>query len=128
MSDYIVRATAANAQIRAFAVYSKEIVEKAREAHNLSPVATAALGRLMSGGVMMGAMLKGEKDLLTLQVNCDGPIGGITLQLLSSVIHRFLYKFHYSSTILREFRIRLLPLHLTQGYDLHLLQKKYAVQ
>jgi len=79
MSDYIVRATAANAQIRAFAVYSKEIVEKAREAHNLSPVATAALGRLMSGGVMMGAMLKGEKDLLTLQVNCDGPIGGITV-------------------------------------------------
>jgi len=79
MSDYIVRATAAKAQIRAFAVYSKEIVEKAREAHNLSPVATAALGRLMSGGVMMGAMLKGEKDLLTLQVNCDGPIGGITV-------------------------------------------------
>ena len=79
MSDYIVRATAANAQIRAFAVYSKEIVEKAREAHNLSPVATAALGRLMSGGVMMGAMLKGEKDLLTLQINCDGPIGGITV-------------------------------------------------
>ncbi len=79
MSDYIVRATAANAQIRAFAVYSKEIVESARAAHNLSPVATATLGRLMSGGVMMGAMLKGEKDLLTLQINCDGPIGGITV-------------------------------------------------
>ena len=79
MTDYIVRATAANAQIRAFAVTSKELVETARKAHNLSPVASAALGRLMSGGVMMGAMLKGDKDLLTLQVKGDGPIGGITV-------------------------------------------------
>ena len=79
MTDYIVRATAANAQIRAFAVTSKELVETARTAHNLSPVASAALGRLMSGGVIMGAMLKGDKDLLTLQVKGDGPIGGITV-------------------------------------------------
>ncbi len=75
MSDYIVRATAANAQIRAFAVTSRELVEKARRAHNLSPVASAALGRLMSGAVMMGVMMKGEKDVLTLQVKSDGPIG-----------------------------------------------------
>ena len=51
----------------------------ARKAHNLSPVASAALGRLLTGGVMMGAMLKGDKDLLTLQVRSDGPIGGITV-------------------------------------------------
>ncbi|MBR5799096.1 MAG: Hsp33 family molecular chaperone HslO [Lachnospiraceae bacterium] len=79
MSDYIVRATAANAQIRAFAVTSRELVEKARRAHNLSPVASAALGRLMSGAVMMGVMMKGEKDVLTLQVKGDGPIGGLTV-------------------------------------------------
>lgn len=79
MSDYIVRATAANAQIRAFAVNSKEMAEKARAIHNLSPVATAALGRLMSGAVMMGAMMKGDKDLLTIQVSGDGPIGGLTV-------------------------------------------------
>ena len=79
MSDYIVRATAANAQIRAFAVYSREMAETARATHNLSPVATAALGRLMSGAVMMGAMLKGDKELLTLQVSGDGPIGGLTV-------------------------------------------------
>lgn len=48
--DYIVRATAANAQIRAFAITSKEMVETAREHHNTSPVATAALGRLLTGG------------------------------------------------------------------------------
>lgn len=79
MTDYIVRATAANAQIRAFAATSRELVEMARKAHNLSPVASAALGRLLTGGVMMGAMLKGDKDLLTLQVRSDGPIGGITV-------------------------------------------------
>ncbi len=79
MTDYIVRAIAADAQIRAFAVTGRELVEKARAAHNLSPVASAALGRLMCGSVMMGAMMKGEKDILTLQVKGDGPIGGITV-------------------------------------------------
>lgn len=73
MSDYMVRATAANGQIRAFAVTSKELVETARRHHNTSPVITAALGRLMSGAVMMGAMMKGEKDLLTIQIQCSGP-------------------------------------------------------
>ncbi len=75
--DYIVRATAANAQIRAFACTTKEMVETARLAHNTSPVMTAALGRLLSAGAMMGTMLKGEKDLLTLQIKGDGPGKGI---------------------------------------------------
>ncbi|MCH5255983.1 MAG: Hsp33 family molecular chaperone HslO [Lachnospiraceae bacterium] len=79
MSDYLIRATAADAQIRAFAVNSKDMVETARSRHNLSPVVTAALGRLMTGAVMMGSMLKGEKDILTLQVNGDGPVGGLTV-------------------------------------------------
>ncbi len=79
MSDYIVRAMAGNAQIRAFAATAKDTVEAARTAHNLSPVATAALGRTLIGGAMMGAMLKGEKDLLTLQVKGDGPIGQIVV-------------------------------------------------
>ena len=63
MTDYIVRATAAENQIRAFAITSREMVETAREAHNTSPVVTAALGRLLSAGAMMGTMMKGEKDL-----------------------------------------------------------------
>lgn len=79
MSDYIVRAMAANAQIRAFAINSKEIVETARKAHNTSPVVTAALGRLLSAGAMMGSMLKSESDLLTLQINAGGPIQGLTV-------------------------------------------------
>lgn len=79
MSDYIVRATAANAQIRVFAAYTKDMVEEARSRHNTSPVATAALGRLMTAGAMMGSMLKGEKDLLTLRINAGGPIQGITV-------------------------------------------------
>ncbi len=79
MGDYIVRATAANAQIRAFACTTRGLVEKARQAHNLSPVITAGLGRLLSAGAMMGTMLKGEKDLLTLQIKGDGPVNGMTV-------------------------------------------------
>ena len=77
--DYMVRATAANAMIRAFAVTSKDTVEKARKAHGTSSLATAALGRLMSGALMMGDMLKNDKDLMTLQIEGDGPLGGITV-------------------------------------------------
>ena len=77
MSDYLVRATAADAQIRAFACTTRELVEFARTAHNTSPVVTAALGRLLSAGAMMGSMLKGEKDLMTLQIKGEGPVGGI---------------------------------------------------
>lgn len=58
MHDYMVRATAAGAQIRAFACTTKELVEEARKAHNTSPVVTAGLGRLLSAGCMMGSMLK----------------------------------------------------------------------
>ncbi|BBF44067.1 chaperonin [Lachnospiraceae bacterium KM106-2] len=79
MSDYIVRATAANNQIRAFACTTREMVEHARAAHNTSPVATAALGRLLTAGAMMGSMMKSEKDLLTLQIQCSGPIKGLTV-------------------------------------------------
>ena len=79
MNDYIVRATAADGQVRAFAATTKELVEAAREHHNTSPVATAALGRLLTAGAMMGSMMKNETDMLTLQVRGDGPIGGITV-------------------------------------------------
>ncbi len=79
MNDYIVRATAADAQVRAFACSTRELVETARRAHDTSPVVTAALGRLMSAGVMMGSMLKGERDLITLQVKGDGPVGSLTV-------------------------------------------------
>lgn len=77
--DYIVRATAAGGQIRAFAATTRDLAEAARVAHNTSPVATAALGRLLTAGVMMGIMMKGDKDILTLQVRGDGPLGGITV-------------------------------------------------
>jgi molecular chaperone Hsp33 len=79
MADYIVRASAANNQIRAFAATTRDMVEHARSAHETSPVATAALGRLLTAGAMMGIMMKGEKDVLTLQVRGDGPIQGITV-------------------------------------------------
>lgn len=79
MSDYMVRATAADAQIRAFAATTRELVEEMRQIHNTSPVVTAALGRLLTGSVMMGSMLKNEDDLLTIQVKGDGPLQGMTV-------------------------------------------------
>lgn len=79
MNDYMVRATAADSQIRAFAITSRDLVEQARQYHNTSPVVTAALGRLLSGGAMMGAMMKGEEDILTLQVKGSGPVQGLTV-------------------------------------------------
>ncbi len=75
--DKVIRATAANGQIRAFAAETHELVETARKIHELSPVATAALGRLLSAGAMMGPMMKSDSDLLTLQIIADGPIGGL---------------------------------------------------
>ena len=79
MSDYIVRAIGANAQIRAFGAVTTSLVEEARKNHDTSPVATAALGRLLTAGVMMGSMMKNPTDVLTLQVKCTGEIGGITV-------------------------------------------------
>ena len=79
MTDYLVRATAANDFVRAFAVTTRGVTEEARKRHNLSPVTAAALGRSMAGALMMGVDMKGERDLLTLQFLCDGPIGGITV-------------------------------------------------
>ena len=79
MSDYIIRATAAEGQIRAFAATTRELTEYARQAHNTSTVATAALGRLLTAGAMMGVMMKGANDLLTIKIEGDGPIGGLTV-------------------------------------------------
>ena len=79
MSDYLVRAAAADAQVRAFAVTARDTVETARKAHETSPVMTAALGRLLCAGAMMGSMMKGDADILTLQIRGDGPAGGLTV-------------------------------------------------
>ncbi len=79
MSDYIIRGTAADSSIRFFAATTRDTVEFARSAHNTSPVVTAALGRLLTAGAMMGAMMKGDGDVLTLQIRGDGPVGGLTV-------------------------------------------------
>ena len=77
MSDYIIRGMAADNQVRFFAATTKDLTETARSIHNTSPVATAALGRLLTAAVMMGAQCKNDTDILTLQIQCNGPIGGI---------------------------------------------------
>ena len=78
-NDYIVRATAADETVRAFAIRSTDLVAEAREIHRTFPVVTAALGRLLSAGAMMGSMMKGDADVLTLMIKGDGPIGQMTV-------------------------------------------------
>lgn len=77
MHDYMIRATAVNGQIRAFAAVTTKTVEDARKAHNTSPVVTAGLGRMLTAGVMMGSMMKGGNDLITVKAEGDGPVGHI---------------------------------------------------
>lgn len=77
MSDYIVRAAACENKIRAFAIDGRETVQFAHDAHKASAVATAALGRLLMGAAMMGVMMKGEKDVLTITMKGDGPLGKV---------------------------------------------------
>lgn len=79
MRDYIVRGTAADNQIRAFAATTRDTVNEARESHQTSPLVSAALGRLMTAASMMGSMLKNDKDLLTLQIRGDGPMKGLVV-------------------------------------------------
>lgn len=79
MKDTILRGMAANNQVRFFSAYTRDVVEAARSIHNTSPVATAALGRLLTAGAIMGGMCKNNSDVLTLQIQCSGPIGGLTV-------------------------------------------------
>ena len=77
--DYIVRASLANDSVRAFAISSTHLVAEARECHRTLPVVTAALGRLLSAGAIMGSMMKGDKDIVTVSLKGDGPAGYITV-------------------------------------------------
>lgn len=77
--DYIVRASLANDSVRAFAISSTHLVAEARERHRTLPVVTAALGRLLSAGAIMGSMMKGDKDIVTVSLKGDGPAGYITV-------------------------------------------------
>lgn len=78
LNDILVRGTAWNGKIRVFACRTTNLVEELRRRHDTFPTATAALGRTLSVGAMMGAMLKG-KEKLTIQVKGDGPIGQVVV-------------------------------------------------
>ena len=122
MKDYIVRAIAADSQIRAFAAVTTETVETARKDHNTSPVATAALGRLLTAGAMMGTMMKGDKDILTLQIKAGGPLEGITVTadwMIATTIHK-----QESVTIITDLLIKIK--HST-AFETHPLTKSIPV-
>ncbi len=73
----ILRAITENGEVRAFVAETRDLVNTITSMHKTSPVASAALGRTLTAGAMMGAMLKGDKDILTISIKGDGPLGGI---------------------------------------------------
>ncbi|MEW8973943.1 MAG: Hsp33 family molecular chaperone HslO [Tissierellaceae bacterium] len=77
MKDYLIRGIDRQGRIRIFVASTTHMVEKARSIHNTSPTATAALGRTLTAGVMMGSMMKNEGDVMTLKIAGDGPGGTI---------------------------------------------------
>ncbi len=77
--DTMIRGTAFGSEVRFLAAYSKDTVEEARRIHGTTPVCTAALGRLLTAGAMMGALYKNDGDLLTLKVDGSGPIRQLTV-------------------------------------------------
>ncbi len=79
MEDHIVRATAANDSVRAFAAVTTELVQEAHKVHGTSGVATAALGRTLTAAAMMSRMLKNDNDVITIQIKGDGPLGLIVV-------------------------------------------------
>lgn len=86
MSDKIIRCLAYNGKINIKCVSSTELVEKARKIHDLSPVVTAAFGRLLTMSVIMGSNLKEENDAITVQIKSNGPIGTLN-SVVDSNLH-----------------------------------------
>ncbi|SHH01418.1 Hsp33 family molecular chaperone HslO [Tepidibacter thalassicus] len=79
MNDYVIRASAGNHSIRAFVAFTTNMVQKARQLHNTTPVASAALGRTLTASSIMGLMMKNKDDKLTVRIKGNGPIGNIVV-------------------------------------------------
>lgn len=77
--DKLIRGNSTDGSIRVFTAITTDTVNKAHCIHNTSATASAALGRLLTAGVVLGAQLKGDKDSITLQINGDGPLGMMTV-------------------------------------------------
>ena len=77
MKDQLIRAISKDGMVKAAAISSRNLTERARQIHHTLPVATAALGRVLAGASMMGSALKGEGESLTLQIKGGGPLGSI---------------------------------------------------
>lgn len=83
MEDTLIKALACEERVRIYICSSTHLVEEARQRFDLWPTASAALGRTLSVGSMMGSMLKSEKEQLTIKINGGGPIGTVLVDAYS---------------------------------------------
>ncbi|MBC5823361.1 MAG: Hsp33 family molecular chaperone HslO [Candidatus Eremiobacteraeota bacterium] len=81
VNDYAICALAANDTVRVVAARTTDVVRAAQSRHGCSPTVSAALGRLLTGAVLMSVSLKG-RERVTLQINCDGPVAGLIADAL----------------------------------------------
>ena len=77
--DKLIRGTAKDGMIRVIGCTTTEVVNDGCSVHNCSPVSSAAFGRMLTAGVLLGSTLKNEKEVVTTKINGGGPIGGITV-------------------------------------------------
>lgn len=77
-TDYLIHATCYGGEVRALAIRSTDLCQAALEAHDTSPVATAALGRFLTGSLLLADTLKGTDDTQTTNIRCEGPLSGMT--------------------------------------------------
>ncbi|MGL4739246.1 MAG: Hsp33 family molecular chaperone HslO [Sarcina sp.] len=81
--DKLIRATAKDGMIRIIGAQTTALVDKASKVHECTPTAAAALGRMLTAGVLIGSTLKSEKEVVTLQMNGGGEAKGLTVTAYS---------------------------------------------
>lgn len=102
MSDYVVRGTAAEGTVRAIGAVTTEMVREAKRVHNLSPISSVALGRTLTFAALMSQTLKGDNDVMTIQIKGNGPLEGIVVVSDSKANVRGYVGNPYVETILNE--------------------------
>jgi molecular chaperone Hsp33 len=116
MKDYLVKALAFNGEVRAYSTLTTETVSEAQRRHDTWRTASAALGRSLTAGAMMGAMLKGDQKL-TIKVEGNGPLGHILVDAnANGVVRGYVSNPHVDFEANEQGKLRVYQAVGTEGY------------